>query len=242
MRNLLFTAFFFIIYQVQAQFDYKLDESKSDKDFQLFATELKDIIEKRDTARLFNVLADSISESNNGCGYGSKECFIQIMEFRKLGDSSWFWTEAEKLMNFGFAKSVSKYELRNLKIGQTTFQAPSFLKQIQRSNTYNLLFIHAEKVNIRKRPTIESEIVARISYDTLIYNYGMALDNINWPEYEEYGESDSIGNIWIQVQLPNREFGYVIERFTSLWTYKEMTITKVKGEWKIISFYHPSGC
>lgn len=242
MNPFLFTLSILISVQVRAQFNYKFDETKSDKDFQTFAYELKDIIEKRDTTRLFPILSDSIFESKDGCGYGSKSCFIEIMKFREQGDSCWFWQEADKLMLFGFINGRKNTPWKSLNLGEKTFQSPSFSHKTSFSNTFNLLFVHAQNVNIRKKPNVHSEIIQQISHDTLVYNSGLSIENIHWPKHEKHGQRDTDGYIWIQVQLPNQQFGYIAERFTSLWLYKEMTISKINGKWKIISFSHPSGC
>ncbi len=239
----LFTGIFVLLsFSLFGQSQYYLDESESDTSFQHFIEELTEIVAQRDTTRLFLLLADSIIESKDGCDYGTKTCFIESMRFREDGDTSYFWTDAEKVLSFGFYQQLQspEYPLSRLEKGEKNFQAPSYLKI--GFDPFTTLFVHAERVNVREKPTVNSKVLTQITHDTLSY-FNVMIDEangINWPRNTAW--TDAEGYSWVPVKLRDGRFGYIAERFTSLSILKEMTISKIKEEWKIVSFYNPPGC
>jgi hypothetical protein len=58
----------------------------------------------------------------------------------------------------------------------------------------------------------------------------------------ERTHSTKDGMDWIEISLPEGGTGYVAMRYTSYPIAKNLTIARVKGEWKIIEWFHAPGC
>ena len=91
-------------------------------------------------------------------------------------------------------------------------------------------------------PSLQGKILSSVSREVLTYNEGMDISDIEWPRPDDFGRIETEKYNWIQVRLKDGRFGYIAEKFTSLWTYKELSVMKIRGEWKIISFFHAPGC
>lgn len=55
-----------------------------------------------------------------------------------------------------------------------------------------------------------------------------------------YQQADRL--LWLEIKLNNGLFGYVAAKFTSSNSHDILILGKVKGDWKIISLFSPSGC
>ena len=207
------------------------DDSYLDLEFWKFKSELESVVFDRDTIRLRNMLADRILESNDGCGNPgcTKDEFIKSY-FDESSESS--WDDMQKILRFGFSQIEDKYPNSIVPHEKMIFQGPSYLEMI---DTDNELVILAEKVNIREKPDIKSKIIDQASFEK--FNCDC---NILTMTDTTYQRGDGIG--WIEIKLDDGNIGYVASEFTSYDLIKEMTIAKVDGEWRIISFYHAPGC
>lgn len=206
------------------------DESYTDESFWKFKAELESCILKKDTMLLKTFLADSILESNDGCGYCPKEEFINYM-FPKDYEAE-TWEELLQIVRFGFFKTESESTKFPVKHEKEIFKAPSYLKYV---NTDKETIILGTHVNIRAKPALKAKIVKQVSFEKFKCDCNI-LDVLN----TTYQTVDGID--WLEVYIADNKVGYVAAQYTSYHMNRELVVAKVNGEWKIISFYKGPGC
>lgn len=82
---------------------------------------------------------------------------------------------------------------------------------------------------------MKAKIIQQVSYEKFTCNLRGDLQNET-----TYQTVDGLE--WIEIKLKKGRVGYVAEKYCSCSLDKELTVAKVKGEWKIISFFTPMGC
>ena len=207
------------------------DESYLDLSFLKFKTELLNCVIQKDTLRLKDFLAERVFESKDLCGYPgcTKDELIKYYFKERTEDS---WKDMLTILRFGFSRLEDENPENIVPHGKIIFQGPSYLKKI---DTGNELLILGENVNIRKEPSLKSEIIRTTSYEVFKCDC-----NILTMTKKTYQTVDGIN--WVEIKLGKNEVGYVASELTSYDLTKEMTIAKVNGEWKIISWFQSSGC
>lgn len=205
------------------------DQSYLDDDFWLFKMNLANCIIKKDTTALSNLLYDKVLDcwdaygcaGKNGC---PKEQFINTF----FGDEkSKEWDVLKKIVQFGFYRRIdsTKYEHVEDKMDKHVFQGPSF--------SYNnwqpsKILVLAENLNVRAAPSTDSKVLTTVSYGE--YN----------SETEETGYiSIFFGDKmeWVKIYLKDGTVGYVAKKFTSEFIDRTLTVGRINGNWKIISYY-----
>ncbi len=207
------------------------DESYLDLDFLKFKNELLACVIAKDTTKLKSFLADRVYESKDVCGYPgcTKNELIQYY-FKENPEES--WNSMLTILRYGFTRIEDKYPENIIPHDEIIFQGPSYLNKIDAE--YELLIL-GENVNIRKEPNLKSEIIRTTSYE--VFNCDC---NILTMTDKTYQENDGI--YWIEIKLDKKEVGYVASKLISYELIKEMTIAKVNGKWKIISWFQSPGC
>lgn len=210
-----------------------VDHSFEDESFLRFKGKLIEAILDRDTTKLFALVSDGVKVNPElpSSSQGFKEVFRgELYHYDSDYDP---YVELLELISFGFRKNVmsSGINFWNAEKGETVFQAPSFQPFIA-GNQDIYLFVLADNVNVREKPTIYSKVVGHASQERLKYTY------------PDRGVSAIFndGYNWLEVKLRNGTTGYIADEFTSLKINKELSVKKVNGEWKIISYYTPLGC
>ncbi len=207
------------------------DQSFRDLSFVRFRNKLTEAVLDRDTSKLFPLLANEVHVSDDGCSYAAKECLME--QFRESGpDRDKLWNDMLKAVSFGFSQNIVKDAIYRLAgKGEVIFQAPSYLKAFDdKKNQY--LLVLGQNVNIREKPTAYSKVVAQASFESLKYADPM-LTGLRSDFYFSEGKQ------WYQVILAGGKTGFVMEDFVSASLSRELSVKKVSGEWKIISFYSP---
>lgn len=203
------------------------DESYRDTSFLRFKTELMFAIHNRDSSSLKLLMADTVEESRNGCGRCSRE---ELVDFLFNNDPVSTWEEMAQVVRFGFAEVRTDDSATFFSENQVAFQAPSYHRKVMDEEEVLVL---GENVNIRDRPNKKGKVIRQASFEKF---------KCDCNPYEDRIYSDEEGMLWLKIQLPTGEEGYVFAKLTSYHLPREMTVTKVRGEWKIISFFMPSGC
>ena len=207
------------------------DQTFRDLSFVRFKNKLTEAILDRDTSKLFPLLAPQVHVSEDGCSYAPKECFME--EFRHSGpDRDKLWDDMLKAVSFGFSQTILKDAVYRLAgKGEVIFQAPSYLKSFDDNNKQYLLVL-GQNVNIREKPTPYSKSVAQASFEKMKY-----IDPMQTGLRSDFYFED--GKQWYRVILRDGRAGFIMEDFTSASLHRELSVKKVNGEWKIISFYSP---
>jgi hypothetical protein len=213
------------------------DESPTDATFMAFKAQLQIAVDNRDVALLLPLLADSVRESiNNPCQYCAKQFFVDMV---CAPNDGYFWEQAELLLQYGFKKGGENnpsYMANKVKAKQY-FTAPAFIYD---AGPYDTLLVLANEAAVHTAPFADSAIIATITYGK-VATHNSPIDNTR-SRYDYYIFNADENTAWVCIQLPTGQIGYVLASKTSATLYKEMTVAKLKGQWKIISFYHPPGC
>lgn len=222
MKNILIILAIFCFTFSSAQKSLFSDESYRDVDFYNFKLKLAKALENKSIDELRPLLADSIIDSKDGCGICPKDIFLKNLFSDENG---YGWKVMKNTFRFGF-KNHKDY-----------FQAPSFYQDV---NMEKEIIVLAENVNVRKKPNLNSEVIAQLSFQK-VKSKPMAV-LLSKEEYKEYF-ANSDGYSWIKVTLENGKSGYIVQDFTNLrMIEKEITVKKNNDEWKITSFSNPPGC
>jgi len=229
LKRIIITILIFISYQSFGQLIS--DESYKDESFWKFKTKLESCVIQQDTSCLKEFLADRIHESNE---YGTRGCSKDefIGYYFRNGEDEIVWEEMQKIIRFGFHRFESQTLELPIKHDKISFQAPSYLKAI---NPELEIIILGENVNIREKPSLKAKIIKQTSFEK--FNCDCDIFTTKETTFQKNN-----GIEWLEIYLSDGQIGYVAAKFTSYLIFKEMTISKVNGEWKIISYYHPPGC
>lgn len=201
------------------------DDSYLDPDFIVFKAQLVLAIEERDSLALSELMADTVWASKDACGTRgcTKEVFFQF-SFDVHDEKS--WNDLSEIVRFGFRRRLMGHPYGLDEREHLTYQAPSYLNQFNYENTVIIL---GENVNIRKRPSLTSEIIQPITYDTVSCQCQFGMDESD----RVFSKADQI--YWLKVTLRNGQKGYVAEHLTSNVISREISVRKINGAWKIIS-------
>lgn len=222
MKNIIIITIILSFSFSNAQESLFTDEAFKDNDFYNFKLKLGKAIDNKNVEELRPLLSDSIIDSKDGCGICPKEVFIT--NYFKNQNGYW-WGVMKNAFRFGFKKYKGYY------------QAPSFYQKVDAENE---IIILAENVNVRKKPSLKSEVIGQLSFQK-VKSKPMPVLLSNEENKEYFVNAD--GYAWIKVTLKNGKSGYVVQDFTNLRIIeKEITVKKINGNWKITSFSNPPGC
>ena len=218
MRYLVTIVAYLLLNQAQAQIIK--DESYLDSGFVIFKNQLTTCVVNKDTACLKKLLAETVFESNDGCGFCTRNQFLKSIS------NTDEWEEMKNIVRYGFFR-IKDEDLKLTKLNYPiVFQGPSYLKNI---NQYNELVILGKDINVREKPGLKSKIIAKASFEK--FGCYCGIDAATETSFQ-----DKDGIWWIEVKLKNGKSGYVAHKYTSDNFVRKMTVAKVNGQWKIISF------
>lgn len=210
---------------------YVQDESYKDKSFVRFKVKLLQAILDRDTNQLFPLLADNVHLSDEECSFAPKSCFKDQFKLLPV-KQHYIWDDLYRIVSQGFSQTKIKNNIYRLaEKGDIVFQAPSYLKRFD-DNGSKYLLVLGQNVNVREKPSTGSKIIGQVSYQKLKY-HDPAVSNSK----SAFKVVD--GKQWYEVILPNGKKGYIIEDYVSAAIDKELSVKKINGQWKIITYYNP---
>ncbi|WP_196893517.1 SH3 domain-containing protein [Aureivirga marina] len=204
------------------------DDSYLDEAFFKFKNSLVQSIIDKDKVAFSTHLAEKVYTPKDLCDSPICRKEEVMNYFFSEGDDT-FWKELLMLFRFGFLRQKSEYSTIIEKVDENiVFKAPSFTKNLDIENE---LLILGENVNIRSKPSLNSNIIKTVSYEIFKCDCGLG---------KPITTKDNI--VWIEIKLGNGKVGYVAEKFTSSYYLKEIEIGKINGEWKIVAIVEPWGC
>lgn len=158
-----------------------------------------------------------------------------LLDYLFSNNSEDSWEQLKQAVRFGFHRFTANQNTRRwVPEGSLCFQAPSYFK---RFSPDSVLLVLGENVNIRKEAGLKAPIIAQVSYELL----GCHCLITAAPHPEEV-RINADGRLWMQVFLPDGREGYIAYSLTSVSVYRELTVAKLDGEWKIVSFFMAPGC
>lgn len=206
------------------------DESPSDATFMAFQKRLSEAIASKSLAMLKPLFADTIFESNNGCGWpGCAKA--DFFNYYFLADSSEDWDIVRRIQEYGFF--LVGDSLFGIPLQGKAFYGPAYHKDFDIA--FDLVVL-GKNVNIRKAPSLKSPVIHRATFGKLHCDC-----NIETRTDETY-VWDVDGLDWVQVRLADGRTGYVAMKFTSEAFQKRILVVKIDGRWQITRYYHPPGC
>ncbi len=207
------------------------DQSFRDQSFLKFKVKLLEAILEKDTDKLSMLLADNVHVDDEACSYASKVCLLNEFKQSKT-EADKLWDEMYRVASFGFSQNTMKDAIYRLAgKGEVIFQAPSYLRSFHDKGSQYLLVL-GQNVNIREKPSTSSKVVAQASFEPLKY-----VDPMKTGLRSDFHFVN--GKQWYEVELQGGRKGFILEDFVSASLDRELSVKKVNGEWKIISFYSP---
>jgi hypothetical protein len=206
------------------------DESKSDPSFVTFQKELSDAVGKKDLAKLIPLFADTIYESNDGCGWPGcpKSTFFN---YYFVGNDPRDWATIKQIQKYGFF--VRDTSFSGKPNSEKTFAVPSYFKDFD--DDFELVVLGAN-VNIRKSASLNAEVIYKASNEKFKCDCNILTST------EDTYKWDIDGYDWVQVKLGDGRIGYVAMKLTSENLPKRLVMEKQDGKWHIVAFWAPSGC
>ena len=227
----LFALFFTVLFTINSYGQLIHDESHLDPSFLKFKTDLMQCVIQKDTLKLKDFLADHVLESKDGCDYpGCTPDELIKYHFTYSADES--WNSMLTILRFGFRRVEDQYPELRVPHDKTTFVGPSYVDKIDPSTE---LLILGENVRIRKQPSLNAEVIQTASYEVFKCDCSILTMTDN-----TFQTADGVD--WIEVKIDNQTTGYVASTLTSYSLLRDMTIAKVDGQWKIISWFMGPGC
>jgi hypothetical protein len=229
MKHILFVLSVCIALQGSAQVIH--DHSATDASFLAFKTQLLDCVVQQDTQRLKGFLADYVFESKDICGYpGCPPDQFMLYYFTDHPEET--WELMEQVIRLGFTTYQDADTAFIVPHAPTVFKAPSYLATV---DTETQLVVLGTGIRIRQQPGLSATVIRTASNE--VFGCNCTIDTMT-----EQTHSTKDGIDWIEISLPEGGTGYVAMRYTSYPTAKNLTIARVKGEWKIIEWFHAPGC
>lgn len=200
------------------------DQSYFDADFIIFKSKLIQAINKKDSLTLSSLMDDTVFGLKDECGIKgcSKADFFKY-SFSTNDDSNWL--ELSKIVRFGFLRKLKSHPYGLTKMKEQVYQAPSYLDKFDYEKNTAIL---GENVNIRELPSVDSKVIDKLSFEIVSCECGTS--NM---KKDSFTESDGIR--WVKIRLKDGRTGYVAEKYTSNIIWREITVIKINGEWKIKS-------
>lgn len=229
MKYLLVFTFLITGLTVQSQLIY--DESYLDASFWQFKSTLTSSIIARDTTQLKTMLADHVFDSEHGCGYPGCSPSQLIKTYFSKPEATG-WQEMTNILRFGMKRLTSPRRLEGEETWEAAFQGPSYLSTI---NNETEALILGESVNIRNKPGLKSQVIRQASYEK--FTCDCSIETQTATTYQHID-----GLTWLEIKWGKGQLGYVASKLTSYEKMRELTIAKIEGKWKIVSFFLPSGC
>lgn len=200
-----------------------------DESFDNFKTKLQQAVKHKNLVALKPLFADSIMESNDGCGYPgcSQDEFFEIYFTTDTSDD---WDIAKAIVSFGFETGNQQYH--NLDTLSAYYVAPAYSDSS--FNPEKEIYIIREWTYIYEKPTASSKPVTKAVYNE-------RLDCIC-----DYSRDDAYithnDTTWIKVKVPGMKYGYTPLQHTSNFISKYMLVKKINGRWSIVEYYDTPGC
>lgn len=211
------------------------DDSYNDQSFVAFKAKLLAAVLNRDTSVLFALVHDDVKISDESCTGIPIICFKQLFaELPRQVNPA--WDELYRAISYGFNETTIQISIPGYaRKGEVVYQAPSYISFLP--DREDQLLVLGEMVNIRYAPSTKATVITRVTYKALNYN-----DPYTSPSATAFNMVD--GKMWYEVILGDGQRGYIHEDYVSASLNREVSVRKIEGEWKIVSFYKrtTAGC
>lgn len=220
MKLLIFCVFFLSFSIVNGQTKlYPKNETLQNKGLSAFEVSLRSIIEENDSTSFFNLLDEDILN-----GFGGSGGVGEFKQYWNLPEGSEkLWVTLTKLLDLG--GTINKDPDTGKIVGATW--PYTFTRFPDDLDAYNYRVITGSGVALREQPSIDSEIIVRLSYEVLEFDYELTYENEVYP-FE--GEFESVE--WIALKYKD-QIGYMSARYVRSPIDYRMSVFKTDMGWRI---------
>lgn len=195
-----------------------MDESELDPSLVTFLNKLQQSVEQKDTELLLSLIAQNIKFS-----FGSSDKRDEFISFWQLDQNptqSKIWGELEDALELGGSFFDPNHN---------TYIIPYIYSHFpEEANPYEYSAIVGKKVNIRDTPSIQGEVIAQLSLET-VRNDGPPSDQTYTMDDRTYP--------WVPIVTPQGDRGYVVKKFIRSPNDYRIGISKsISEEWEIYLF------
>lgn len=195
---------------------FPVDEAAKNPDFLQFRQELLIALEQKNLGFLVKHIDDNIKVSFGG--YHGIEDFIKYWELDQQPQQSKIWKTLKDTLELG-----GKFEENNL----NSFIAPYTFLSRKITDSYSQLIITGTDVRIRKKPSLQGEIIGSLSYDivTSMFEDNLPSTTINGETY-----------LWVKIKTQTGIEGYVYGKYVRSPIDYRANFQKRGDSWKMIFF------
>jgi hypothetical protein len=218
MKNLLLLCllvFGFFSISAQERYVRPVDEAKKDASFLAFRAKLISVVKKQDVKYILSIVDKNIQ--NGFGGDNGIDEFIQWWKIRSPGSK--FWSEFLPVITNGGRLSKEEKD--------TIFSAPYNSTEFPGDlDAFEHQIIFGNNVNLRTKPDLKSEAVARLSYNIVKVDYQNSVADV-----KKEGEY-----LWLKVETLGGKKGFVNAKFVrSPIDYRAVFVKKGRS-WKLTAF------
>lgn len=181
------------------------DDLVEGADFATFITEFREALEARDEAKVREHLAEDIKIS-----FGGHTGWDDLVSYWSIDEGSdAFYRVLNAQIRFGVVDTEGD---------GSRFVAPyTFANFPESMDMYRDKVVTGSSVNVRTRPTTDSEVITQLTYDVV-----RTLS----------GDVDG----WTKIQLPDGERGFISTQFLKDPLYYRVVFEKIDDKWMVLSF------
>ncbi|MBC7898695.1 MAG: SH3 domain-containing protein [Saprospiraceae bacterium] len=221
LRFLLLSGLFlygFTLVLSQERYIKPVDEGKNDASFNTFRTKLIAAAEKRDAKYVLSVIDRNIQN-----GFGGSNGFANFKKTWKIENpKAEFWDEFLRVIKNGGSFSSEGGGPR-----ESWFWAPyTYTSFPQDIDSFEHQAIFGNNVNLREKPTTDSDVVASLSYNIVKTDYQ---DSVKTKNSEDEYE-------WLKVETLGGKKGYVKAEYVRSPIDYRACFEKKGGVWKLTAF------
>lgn len=208
------------------------DAAPSTLGLQAFKLQLQRACEQRSVALLRPLLADTIYDGPDDCGYpGCKPDKFLKYNFHENDD----WEQLANILRFGFRKVSTVGDEFGGDSATQCVQGPTYEGQYDYDQQ---LFVVKRHVAIKGQPDVHAKTIEKVSLTLLQKGGEFVTDCEGCIPHRDHYEYEFDGKLWLKVLGTRGEMGYIPIDATSDKFFKTIRLCKIQGDWKIYYWFH----
>lgn len=197
-----------------------IDEAEKYKDFYDFRKDLIKAVHNKDKKFLLQHISQDIKTSF-GIADG-KEAFIYYWELHENSENSKFWDEFTQVLELGGSFIQD--------IGAPYFIAPYVFTQFpEKYDVYQHALITGNKVHLRDKPSLNSNIVMDLSYE-IVFLYPLKANTLVQQTI------DNESHYWYKIKTLHNKTGYIYGKYIRQAIDYRAIFEKVNNQWLLTGF------
>lgn len=203
------------------------DEAGREPSLEKAVNEIKRAVDEKNYEVLVSYLDGDLKWSFGG-NDGSAN-FVRYWRLDSDPKNSGVWNELKEVFRLG----GGKYQAGESDGEEASYTLPYTFNAESPLDCFEFEYVTGENVNVRERPGTYSKVVARISYEGVFTSFDFNDYNL---ENMSYGEIAGDAAPWRKAALSNGKTGFIRGDFIRSGIDYRLSMSKVKGVWKIKYF------